>query len=200
MSRLHRALLAFAVCLFAWVSPALAAASGPGLTETWMGLPRWFWLSVNLLVFWGGLLYLLGPPIRRFLNQRSERIAQELQTARQQRDEAQSMQATLEKRVAELEAEMKEMLERGEESARHERDEVVRQAEIEKDRILEQARGEIDNRVHLAKQDLQSHAAQLAVTLAGDKIKGALNESDHDRLFDEALARLDQQWQTQRGA
>ena len=70
--------------------PALANESG-GEAATFLGLPRWLWLWLNLLLFLGILGYFIVPGIRRFLDGRSKEIASNLERARTQQEEARRM-------------------------------------------------------------------------------------------------------------
>ncbi len=172
---------------------AHASAGGPPLTDTWLGLPRWLWLTFNLIIFWGALIYYAGPPLRRFLTQRSERISTELDEARQQRVEAEQMASTLEGKLDQLRAEMDELIERGAASAERERQEILERAELDKERLLEQTRDEITHRVAVAKQELRRDAAHLAAKLATDRLSAELGPEDRRRLFDESLVRFDRE-------
>jgi F-type H+-transporting ATPase subunit b len=180
-------LLALAVC----ITPSAFAAGGGGHENaTFLGLPTWVWLTANLIIFWGAIFKFGGPPISRFLEQRAEKISEDLALAKQQRREAEEANATLQQRIAELETEMEEIVSHSERLAEHEKDAILEQAEQDKERILSQARDEIRNRVGLAKQELQHFAAELATDLAAQKLKSQVGSSDQDRLFDEALERL----------
>ena len=53
--------------------PALANEGGEA--ATFLGLPRWVWLWLNLLLFLGILGYFIVPGIRRFLDGRNSDTA-----------------------------------------------------------------------------------------------------------------------------
>ena len=174
-------------------APTAMAAGGVPLTETWFGIPRWVWLMVNLAVFWGLIFKLAGPPVRRFLDQRAEQIASAAAKAKEQRLEVDEMRSSLESRIAELQRDVDEMVTRAEKSAEAEREEILARTEQEKERLIEQTRDEIDARVEQARVDLQREAAALSVQLASAKISSSLDGGDRNRLFEEALERLEKE-------
>lgn len=188
-------LASLVLCAAALSGPALAATGGPSLTDTWLGVPRWVWLTLNLVIFWGGIFYFAGPAIRRFLDQRAEGIAQSLAHARSQRADAESMRASLQGRIDELVREMAELEARAEREAEHERAEMLAQAEREKERLLAQTRDVIEQRVEEARRALRRHAAELATRLVAEQLQGRLAEGDQKRLFEENLQRLDREIQ-----
>jgi F0F1-type ATP synthase membrane subunit b/b' len=56
--------------------------------------------------------------------------------------------------------------------------------------MLEQARREIDLQVRLAQRTLRRRAGELAVSLATDRVRRAINEADQARLVDRYLAQV----------
>ena len=76
------------------------------------GVPDYIWLSLNLTLFLYILHRFIGRPMAAFLETRREGIAEELQNARRQLEEADRLQAEVSKRLADLENEVAEMKER----------------------------------------------------------------------------------------
>jgi F-type H+-transporting ATPase subunit b len=171
-----------------------APAHAAGATaETFLGLPTWLWMSINLVLFFGILGWLLVPPISRYLDSRGEKIQQDLAEARERRQEVANLQATLGAKVAELEAQMDEVRERAEAEGHREREEVLAQAERERERLIAQAGSEIDHRVAQARQELKDATAALAAQLAQEQIEGRLDETTRHRLFERNLVRLERE-------
>lgn len=168
--------------------PAAGAAVTP--PERWLGLPIQVWAWANLVVFWGALFYFAGPALRSFLVRRREGIQADLDNAARQRTEAEEMRSGLEAKLAELEAEMKHLAQRGEEEGEKEHAQILEQAKQEGERILEQTKGEIDNRVAQAHVELKELTARLAAGLARRRVKERLTAEDRRSLFARDLARL----------
>lgn len=167
-----------------------AAAADP--FATWMGLPAWIWMLANLILFFGVLGYYLGPPIARFLEARGRRIHEELAEARERRSEAAELQASLGAKVAALEAQIAEILERAGSEGHREHDAVLEHAEREKERLLAQAKGEIDHRVTQARQELKDFTAELSARLAREQLERELGPNERQRIFRRNLDRLEE--------
>ena len=175
--------------------PVLAAEAEAHEPETFLGLPKWIWMTANLAIFFGLLFKYLGPPIAGALNDRAKEISDNLARAEEQEKEAAEMRASLQSRISELEGEMEEVLARAREDGERERLEILAQAERESARILEQADQEIKYRFIQAKSELTEHTARLATELARKKLESSIGPDDQERIFDENLSRLEKQLQ-----
>jgi F-type H+-transporting ATPase subunit b len=169
--------------------PALANEKGEA--ATFLGLPRWVWLWLNLILFLGILGYFLVPGIRRFLDSRSKEIENSLERARTQQEEARRMKEDLSGQIEKLRREMDELVKRTETDAEREREEILAQAERERERLLQQTQEEIALRTGLARKELQRYAAELAAQLARERIEREVDPTKQERLFAESLARLE---------
>jgi F-type H+-transporting ATPase subunit b len=180
-----------ALLLAAVSLPALAnEESGGHEPATFLGLPRWVWLWANLLLFLGILGYFIVPGVRGFLDSRSKEIASNLERARTQQEEARRMKQELSGQIETLRREMDELVKRTEADAEREREDILAQAERERERLLQQTQQEIELRTGLARKELQRYAAELASTLARERIEREVDPKRLERLFDESLGRL----------
>jgi F-type H+-transporting ATPase subunit b len=173
--------------------PLYAAAAEGGEPSTFLGLPRWVWLWLNLGLFLGILGYFLVPGIKQFLETRAKEIASSLERANGQQEEARRMKADLSGQIDALRREMDELVKRTEADAAREREEILASAERERERLLEQTQQEIALRVAQAKKDLQRQAAELAASLARERIANEVDPSRRDRLFEQSLAHLERE-------
>lgn len=194
MSRRVRVLGAFASALVVAL-PVLAASGGDHgggehASPTFLGLPHWIWLSVNLILFLGILVRLIGPPLLRFLEARGEEIRQSLRLAAEQQVQARALRDGLGAKLAALEREVEELRSRAERDGEREQQEILAQAEREKDRMVTQAREEIAFRVAQARQELVAHTAALAARLAEERLTSELTPADRNRLFARSLEQL----------
>ena len=173
--------------------PVLAAEAESHEPETFLGLPKWIWMTANLIVFFGLLFKYLGPPIVGALEERAKAISESLALAQKQQKEAAEMTQTLQIRIAEMESEMDDVVKRAQEDGERERQEILALAERESERLLEQADQEIQYRFAQAKTELTEHTANLAADLARKKLESSIGPDDVDRLFNENLSRLEKQ-------
>ena len=188
-----RHLLFFLAWLAFCTTLPLFAAETEEHVATFLGLPRWMWLSTNLMLFLGILGYYVGPPLRNFLDARAQGIRDTLKRAQEQRQEAQEMKLSLESQIASLREEMDEALARAKGEGEKERQEILAQAESERRRLLLQTEEEVRLRIAQAQQQLAEYTAGLAAELARKKLEAAISADDLDRLFDENLGRLERE-------
>lgn len=171
---------------------AVPAEGGEGGSDSWLGMPRWILLVINLVVFLGILVYFAGPAVAAFLGGKQEEVEKSLAEAERQRAEAEQMSQKLEAQVVALRAEVEELRQRAEREGGREREEILREAERERERIREQTKGEIAHRLQQARQELTRHAVALASGLAEEKLASEITSKDRERLFEANLVRLEQ--------
>lgn len=183
---MHLRRLTFALLLLG-VAPSAFAAGGGG---TWLGVPVWIFLTINLAIFLGAFFKFGFPKITAALDARSEAIRESLELARQQESQVAGLEERLAAGLAEIEREITALTEKGEADARREREEILASAEVERQRVLEQTKAEMDHRIEQARAELTHHAAALAAQLATQKLAGALDDNARQQVFDDGVASL----------
>ncbi len=180
-----------ALALFAGLGLAGSAlAASVETSPTWLGLPRWVFAWINLIVLWGFLWRAAGPMIKTFLANRKQEISEGLALAKNQRAESEEMSAALDRQLDELKQDLDDMVERNKVEGEKERQEILAQAEQDKERLLDQARFEIRSRTSQAKASLARDTAALAAAAASQQVAGEVGPADFDRFFDSSLDRL----------
>jgi|CXWL01.1.fsa_nt_gi F-type H+-transporting ATPase subunit b len=195
-ARLTRAAGAFFLAL---ALPAVAMAAEAGehgvggehAPATFLGLPQWIWLTLNLILFLGALFYFLAPPLTRFLDARAEEIRHSLRRAAEQLEESKTLRAGVGAKIAALEAEVRELEAKSQREGERERGEILAEAGRERERMLAQTREEIAYRLAQARQQLTAHTAALAAQLAEERLARELTPADRNRVFERNLRGLD---------
>jgi len=179
-------LLVLAGCLLG-AEPLLAADGSEGGWGIWLFIGRLF----NLAVVVGLLVWVVRKPLANFYASRSESIREQLAEAQRARAEAEAKLAEIESKMSRLDQELGEMKAAAEKDAELEYKRLIEAADEESRKIVGKAKEEIEGITREAYLDLKAHAAELAVTLAGQKIKGQITEEDRRRLFENFLAGLE---------
>ena len=179
--------------LLAMVFAGTAAAFGADVGEAthFLGVPRWIFSWFNMLVFFGGLGYLIVPKVVAALEDRRIQIRDSLMTARRQRADAEELREGLAGQLAALEAEVGEALARAEREGEREAREIVALAERERERMMEQTRAEIRSRTARARVELAEHAARLATSLAAARLERDVDSAARRRILDRGLLSLE---------
>lgn len=144
----------------------------------------------NFAVLVGALTYFLKGPIAGYLAGRSAQIRQDLVTAAETRKTATAALEEIHQKLAALPAELAALKVRGEEDVLAEKARIAQAAGVERQRLLEQTRREIDMRLRMARRDLTEHAAQLAVSVAQERIARTITPEDQLRLVDRYASQL----------
>jgi len=179
-------LFVLAGCLLG-AEPLLAADGSEGGWGIWLFIGRLF----NLAVVVGLLVWVVRKPLANFYASRSESIREQLAEAQRARAEAEAKLAEIESKMSRLDQELGEMKAAAEKDAELEYKRLIEAADEESRKIVGKAKEEIEGITREAYLDLKAHAAELAVTLAGQKIKGQITEEDRRRLFENFLAGLE---------
>jgi F0F1-type ATP synthase membrane subunit b/b' len=166
------ATLALVVCFTA--APIFAADQEGG------GLQVWKW--ANFVVLAGGLGYLIGKKGGPFFAARSAKIRQDIVAAGEAREQAEARAADVDRRLANLEAELaalraasgkEEVAETGR-FGRHTAAEIVK--------TQAQAEQEIAAAGKAARLELKRYCAELSVGLAEQKIRARMTPDTQDAL------------------
>jgi F0F1-type ATP synthase membrane subunit b/b' len=146
----------------------------------------WKWINFGVLL--GGLGYLAAKNAPAFFSARTADIQKAIKDATGLKIEAEFRASEIDRKMATLEAEIRRMrdgsrTEMSQESARIDHD-----TSVALDKIREHTVREIEALQHQARNTLREHVAQLAVTLAGERMRERMTPDDRAHLVD-AFAR-----------
>ena len=144
----------------------------------------------NFAILVGVLVYFLKTPVTAYLTGRSTQIRQDLVTAAEMRAAATTQLAEIERKLLTLPAEIEALKVQGAQDLRAEQARIAQAAELERERLLQQTRREIDMRLRVARRELTELAAQLAVTVASQRIQRVITTEDQLRLVDRYTGQL----------
>ena len=158
------------------------AAEEEGSMEIW----KW----ANFLILAGGLGYLIGKNAGPFFAARSASIRQDMENSLAQRKDAEARAADVERRLANLEADLAALRAEGERDARAESERMERQTAAEIAKIQAHAEQEIASAGKAARMELKRHAADLAIELAGEKVRARMTPDSQDALVQGFVSNL----------
>lgn len=155
--------------------------------------PRWgdfAWRVLNLILFCGILWYFVGGLCKRFFRGRKETIQTTLDELEKRREEAKANLAEIERRIANLEAERKAILDESKLQGERLKKSIVDDAHKQASQIVEQARRAAENEGRAMMDQVRSTVATEIVEAAGKALRGQLTPEDHDKLIDKALDKV----------
>lgn len=155
------------------------------------GLVDFLGKTVNFILLFGGLTYLLYKPIRHFLEKRGQDIQSSMKEAENSRAEAERKLKEIEARLAGLQEEMERIKEEGEEEGRRAKERTLQLAQQEAERIKHFATQEIDSIIRSGIRELKEYTAELATALAEEQIKKKMSPEVQVEIIDKSIERLD---------
>lgn len=177
----------WAAALVVSLSAAVLAQEGEE-PRTAPEMPGWMWINFAILV--AGLGYLAAKSVPALLRARDAEIRQGIDEAARKKQEAEARSAEIDGRLAGFGAELEKLREavRNEMSAEAER--LRQETERLVRRIEEQAQQEIGFITKAASQQLRTYSAELALDLAGQRIRARINPQTQHQLVDDFVAGL----------
>lgn len=174
-------------------APVFAAPEGEGGNNIFAGdIGNVFW---TLLVF-GLVLWVLGKfawgPLLDTLKQREDFIRESLESAKADRDAAETRLQEYEERLNEARAEATAIVEEGRRDAEVLRHRIEEEARGETDKMIERARREITIARETAVKELYELSGRLATEIAGRIVGRELKPEEHERLIRDSIAEMEQ--------
>jgi F-type H+-transporting ATPase subunit b len=151
-----------------------------------------FWVLVSFVVFLA-LFFRYGlDSIINMLDQRSQKIRDELDEAEQLRIEAQEMLANYKRKQQNAEEEADRILAEAKDKAKR----LVDQAEKELEQAIEKQKKQAEDRIKSAEQkallDIRREVSDIAIKASEDILKSRLNRIDHDPLVNQSIDQIDE--------
>ncbi|SPF32595.1 ATP synthase subunit b [Candidatus Sulfopaludibacter sp. SbA4] len=168
---------ALIACLLAAAALAQETSGGEGSGGN---LDLWKW--ANFVVLAGALGYLIGKNAPAFFAARSLNIRKDIVEAEEARKDAETRAAAVDKRLANLEAEIAALRSEAQDEARAETERLAQHTAAELAKIQLRAEQEIAAAGKAARMELRRYSADLAVELAERKIRARMTPATQDAL------------------
>ena len=153
--------------------------------------PSAFMLTlIVFLILLALLMKFAWNPILDALDARERRIEDSVKSAENAKEEAERMLADYKAKLADAEAQVAQRVEEGRAMAQRQADEIVEKARAEATRERDAATRDIEAARSQALSDIQSEVVRLSKGIAESVLTREVNDEDHKRLADEALAAL----------
>ena len=147
--------------------------------------------TVNFIILFGGLGFLLAKPLRRFLAEIGLSVEKTIQETERAKTDSEARLESLKERMLSLEQEVRKIKGEGDEAGQREKERVLALARQESEKIKSFAAQEVEALSQSARAELKGHAAETAVSLARANIERRLTPELHSHLIDESIHRLE---------
>ncbi|MCH2135076.1 MAG: F0F1 ATP synthase subunit B [Phycisphaerales bacterium] len=166
----------------------IAADAGAGPVDiNWLSLVT---TIVVFMLFFAVAATMVWPKILKGLDEREQKIREEIESAEAARAEAAESLARQEAALNEARREAKAMREQAKADAEAYARDLRLQAEAELDALRKQAHREVDVAREAAIKDLSAHAAELATAVAGRIIERELSSADQQDLVESSMKEM----------
>ena len=150
---------------------------------------------IAVFVLFLALSYFLFNPARKMLNARKEKIRGELEDAKQNMEQAQSLKAQYEEKLKDIDKEAESILSDARKRALANETQIIADAKEEAARIIERARTEACLEKQKMSDDVKKEIINVASAMAGKVVSASIDEAVQNRLIDETLKEMgDNTW------
>ena len=153
--------------------------------------------AVAVFVLFLFLSYMLFKPTRELLRKRQERIQTDLDTAKQDRDEALSLKSEYETKMAGAQRDADAVLSEARKKAVRNEEQIISQAKDEASNIIRQARKEAKLEKQKAEDEIKTQIIDVASLMAGKVVAAGIDTNIQDSLIEETLKEVGEStWQS----
>jgi len=153
--------------------------------------------GVNIFILFFAMSYLLFDPARAFLEKRRQKIANDLETAKNSKEDAVALKAEYEDRLKAINKEAEQIMDEARKKAKKQEAEILAEAREEAGRILERANREIDLERKKALEDVKTEIVSIAAMMAGKAVAASMDVRIQDSLIEETLKEMGEStWQS----
>ena len=146
---------------------------------------------ISFIVLALAFTYFLYKPVRRLLQTRADRIADDIANAEADKATASELKAMYELKIKDIEAERAAILEEARLEANKRLSMILGDAKTEAGEIRERARRDITAERERVKAEVHQAIIDISTDMAAKLVSATIDKRDHDRLFAEALDDLD---------
>ena len=182
-------MLAF-IYSFIFILAAGGAGNKGGFTDWWrvnadpyLNIPGFeAWKFINLGIFVAIMVYLLKKPLSEAFKARREAIRADLIRAEEEKQAALAQLTSTEAKLAALENESAQILEKAKLEAEAEKTRILTQTEEDVNRLRRQSESETARLSQQARAELRRFSAEESIRLAEEKIRQQINSQNDARL------------------
>ncbi len=147
-------------------------------------------LAVAVFFLFLLMSYLLFDPARKLLKDRQERIANDINSAKDDKETAAALKAEYEGRLKEIDKEAEVILSEARQKAIKNEARIIDEAKEEASRIIKRAQEEAELEKKHAMDDMKQEMIQIASLMAQKVVSASIDTQIQDTLVDETLKEM----------
>ena len=144
------------------------------------------WL--NVMVMTALIIFILYKPVKKFLANRRQRISDEIEDARKEREEAAALKEQYELIMADAAKEREEMFQKAAKKAAENGDKVLFEAQREAEAIQSRNLAALEQEQANAANEMRNQIIEISSMMAARFIELSMDKEKHDKYIEEAFA------------
>jgi F-type H+-transporting ATPase subunit b len=149
---------------------------------------NFIWAAVNLVLLFILMKIFLFKPVRKMMDERTKSIQDDIDSAKQSREEAEALKQQYADDITEAKAEAQKILMKAREDAEAEKAAMLLRSQEEADQIVADANKAIETERRRVMTQAQTEIADLAIEAASKIIGENLDDEKNRRLVDRFLS------------
>ena len=145
-------------------------------------------IAIFILVFF--LSSVLFEPVQKVLNNRREKIKQDIESATKDKEDAATLKAEYDEKLKSIDKEREEILAKARKTAQKKEAEIIEEAQAEATRIMNRAKQEIELEKAKVSDDMRKEIVRVATAMAAKIIEQQIDESKQDALIEDTLKEM----------
>lgn len=147
-------------------------------------------MALSMLLLFTLLSYLLFNPVRDLLEKRKQRIVDDRESAKREKEEATSYKQEYEKKLQEVDKEVQVILSEARKKAMKNEHAIIAEAKEEAARIMARANAEIELEKKRALDDMKQEMIAIASMMAQKVVSASIDTDVQESLIDETLKEM----------
>lgn len=140
-----------------------------------------------LFLFLSNVLF---EPVQKVLNNRREKIKQDIESATKDKEDAATLKAEYDEKLKSVDKEKEEILANARRAAQKKEAEIIEEAHAEATRIMNRAKQEIELEKAKVSDDMRKEIVRVATAMAAKIIEQQIDESKQDALIEDTLKEM----------
>lgn len=134
--------------------------------------------------------YFLFNPVRSFLERRKQKIADDIQAAKDDKEEAKRLKEEYEEKLKDVDSKVEEILADARKKALANAEKTVNNARSEADRIIDNANHEAALEKKRVANEVKEEIVNVASEMAGRIVENSMDDETRKRLLDDTLKEM----------
>ena len=146
---------------------------------------------INVALLTVILVFILYKPVKKFLNNRTQRIKQELDNAGALNEEARELKEKYEKLIDNIEEEREELLRQSQKKAVEKSDQLLFDAQKEADKLQKRVMDDLEIERRNMQDEMMRQIIEVSYVMANRFVEVSIDEETQNRFIEQALADWD---------